>query len=213
MTSDVSALPTTNAKACLEWTVVALGILGGGAIAIAGVGYGLTNTTGVGAGFFPVVAGGALALGALLWGFQIIGDSRRRRGGVSASAHDIDQPDHAAHVDRVDPPTDTAIGVVVVDGIDEEDDDIALPDRKGITRVALVVLALVLAGVLLPWLGYLLTMTLMLFGVMTLVSERRWWIALIVALGSAIASRFVFETLLGTALPHAGIDFFRVIGL
>jgi Tripartite tricarboxylate transporter TctB family len=213
MMSDVSALPKTNAKTYLEWTVVTLAILGGSAIALTGIGYGLTNTTGVGAGFFPVVAGSAIALGGVLWAFQLIGDARHRRNDSIAPQTDGDRADHAANFDRVDPPTDTAIGVLVVDGIDEEDDDIALPDRKGVKRVALVVLALVLAAVVLPWIGYLLTMTLMLFAVLTLVSERRWWIALIVGFGAAIASRFVFETLLGTALPHASLDFLRMMGL
>lgn len=213
MTSDVSASPKTNARAYLEWTVVAIGAIGGAAIVLAGIGYGLTHTTGVGAGFFPVVAGGAICLGALMWAFQLVGDARRRRDDVVWTARDADRPDHSVHLDGVDPPTDTAIGVLVVDGIDEEDDDISLPDRKGVMRIALVVLALVLAGVLLPWLGYLVTMTLMLFAVMTFVSERRWWIALLVGLVAAIASRFVFETLLGTVLPHAGLDFLRVIGL
>lgn len=213
MTSDVSAEPNRNARTYLEWSVVAVGVLGGGWIALIGAGYGLTNTTGVGAGFFPLVAGGAVALGSLLWAFQIMGEAKARRAGASAADSDADRPDHAASFDRVDPPTDTAIGVLVVDGIDEEDDDIALPTRKGVQRVTMVVLALVLAGVVLPWLGYLVTMTLMLFAVMTLVSERRWWIALLVALGSAVASRFVFETLLGTALPHASLDLLRMMGL
>lgn len=213
MTSDVSAEPKTNAKAYLEWSVVTLGLLGGGWIALTGVGYGLTGTTGVGAGFFPLVAGGIVTLGSLLWALQILGERRGRAHSVGSCEDDADRPDHLASFDRVDPPTDTAIGVLVVDGIDEEDDDIALPTRKGVQRVALVVLALLVAGVVLPWLGYLVTMTLMLFAVMTLVSERRWWIALLVAFGSALASRFVFETLLGTALPHAGLDFLRVMGL
>jgi hypothetical protein len=56
-------------------------------------------------------------------------------------------------------------------------------------------------------------MSAMLFAVMTLVSERKWWVALLVAVGSALASRFVFETLLGTALPHAAWTLLRSVGL
>ncbi|PZU37567.1 MAG: hypothetical protein DI573_11335 [Microbacterium sp.] len=208
MTSDVAAVPGGNARTYLEWSVVTLGMLGGGAIAIAGLGYGLTNTTGVGAGFFPLVAGGAVALGSLMWALQILGERRRRHAGADSPG----RGEPSDSFDRVDPPTDTAIGVLVVDGIDEEDDDNDLPDKTGVRRVAIVVLALLLAAVVLPWLGYLATMTLMLFAVMTLVSERRWWIALIVGLGAAIASRFVFETLLGTALPHAGFELLRMVG-
>lgn len=213
MVSDVSAVPRANAKASFEWTVVSAAVLGGGAIALGGLGYGLTATTGVGAGFFPVIAGGVTALGGLLWAFQIIGDRRRRKTEATGLIGEGVPPDPAAAPNRADPPTDTAIGVLVVDGIDEDDDGIALPDQRGLQRVVTVVLVVVLAAVLLPWLGYLLTMTLMLVAVMTLVGQRRWWVALIVGFGAALASRFVFETLLGTVLPHAGLDLLRGIGL
>lgn len=213
MTSDVSASSKTKSRTYLEWAVVAVGATLGIAIIVAGLGYGLTNTTGVGAGFFPLVAGAAILLGSVLWALQILGEARlhRRADAETAAGH----PEAAAVFDahRVDPPTDTALAVLVVDGIDEEDDDIALPDRAGVRRVAMVALALVLGAVALPFFGYLLTMTLMLFAVMTLVSARKWWIALLVAVGAALASRFVFETLLGTALPHPAIDILRVIGL
>lgn len=213
MTSDVSASSETKSRTYLEWAVVAVGAIAAIAIIVSGFGYGLTNTTGVGAGFFPVVAGGAMLLGSVLWAFQILGAGRLHQRAAAEIA--AGRADDVAPFDphRADPPTDTALGVLVVDGIDEEDDDIALPDRAGVRRVALVALALVLAAVALPFFGYLLTMTLMLFAVMTLVSARKWWIALIVAVGAALASRFVFETLLGTALPHPAIDILRVIGL
>lgn len=208
MTSEIPAAPHSHARASLEWTVVAIGLMGGGAVVAAGLGYGLSNTTGVGAGFFPVVAGGAIALGSLLWGLQILAQLRAARATSAGSA--VDRAFDGAHVD---PPTDTAIGVLVMDGVDEEDDDIDMPTRAGVRRVALVALALVLGAVLLPLLGYVVTVTLMLFAVMTLVSSRKWWIALIVAVVAALASRFVFETLLGTALPHPALEIFRTIGL
>jgi hypothetical protein len=214
MASDVSDSSTTKTRSILEWSVVGIAAAAGIAIAVAGISYGLSNVTGVGAGFFPLVAGGAITLGAALWAFQLIGSARLRRHAATAAAPGAeDRHPTSFDADRVDPPTDTALGVLVVDGIDEEDDHIALPDRAGVLRVALVAVALVLAAVLLPILGYLLTMMLMLFAVMTLVSARRWWLALIVAAGVAIASRFVFEDLLGTALPHASIELLRTIGL
>ncbi|MFD5226702.1 tripartite tricarboxylate transporter TctB family protein [Microbacterium sp. NPDC058342] len=212
MTSNVSTSPAAKSRTYLEWWVVGVSLAGGIAVAISGLGFGLTNTTGVGAGFFPLVAGAAIALGSLLWGFQILGELReRRREGLASSSGEIGT--RTFEDKRVDPPTDTALGALVVDGIDEEDDDIVLPDRQGVIRIASVVVALVLAAIALPFLGYLLTMTLMLFAVMTLVSARRWWVALIVAVVAAFASRFVFETLLGTALPHPAIDILRVMGL
>lgn len=209
MASDVvETSSSTRARQYLEWSVVAIGAVAGIAVMVSGFGYGLTNVTGVGAGFFPVVAGATIALGAVLWALQLLGAAAARRR--EASRSDTRPPFEA---NRVDPPTDTAIGVLVVDGIDEEDDDIALPDRRGVLRVAIVAGALVLAAILLPVLGYLLTMTLLLFSVMTLVSARRWWVALLIAVGVAVISRFVFADLLGTALPHSSITVLRMIGL
>lgn len=209
MASDVvETSSSTRARQYLEWSVVAIGAVAGIAVMVSGFGYGLTNVTGVGAGFFPVVAGATIALGAVLWALQLLGAAaaQRREAGRSAARTPFEG-------NRVDPPTDTAIGVLVVDGIDEEDDDIALPDRRGVLRVAIVAGALVLSAILLPVLGYLLTMTLLLFSVMTLVSARRWWVALLIAVGVAVISRFVFADLLGTALPHSSITVLRMIGL
>ncbi|MBD8217459.1 tripartite tricarboxylate transporter TctB family protein [Microbacterium sp. CFBP 13617] len=209
MASDVvETSSSTRARQYLEWSVVAIGAVAGIAVMVSGFGYGLTNVTGVGAGFFPVVAGATIALGAVLWALQLLGAATARRR--EASRSDTRPPFEA---NRVDPPTDTAIGVLVVDGIDEEDDDIALPDRRGVLRVAIVAGALVLSAILLPVLGYLITMTLLLFSVMTLVSARRWWVALLIAVGVAVISRFVFADLLGTALPHSSITVLRMIGL
>lgn len=209
MASDVvETSSSTRARQYLEWSVVAIGAVAGIAVMLSGFGYGLTNVTGVGAGFFPVVAGATIALGAVLWALQLLGAAAARRR--EASRSDTRPPFEG---NRVDPPTDTAIGVLVVDGIDEEDDDIALPDRRGVLRVAIVAGALVLSAILLPVLGYLLTMTLLLFSVMTLVSARRWWVALLIAVGVAVISRFVFADLLGTALPHSSITVLRMIGL
>lgn len=209
MASDVveTASPT-RARQYLEWSVVAIGAVAGIAVMVSGFGYGLTNVTGVGAGFFPVVAGATIALGAVLWALQLLGAAAAQRR--EAGRSDTRTPFEG---NRVDPPTDTAIGVLVVDGIDEEDDDIALPDRRGVLRVAIVAGALVLSAILLPVLGYLITMTLLLFSVMTLVSARRWWVALLIAVGVAVISRFVFADLLGTALPHSSITVLRMIGL
>ncbi|KQR26180.1 tripartite tricarboxylate transporter TctB family protein [Microbacterium sp. Leaf151] len=189
---------------------MAIGAVAGIAVMVSGFGYGLTNVTGVGAGFFPVVAGATIALGAVLWALQLLGAAAAQRREANRSELDARTPFEG---NRVDPPTDTAIGVLVVDGIDEEDDDIALPDRRGVLRVAIVAGSLVLAAILLPVLGYLLTMTLLLFSVMTLVSARRWWVALLIAVGVAVISRFVFADLLGTALPHSSITVLRMIGL
>ncbi len=58
---------TLNAPVALEWTVAAAATAGGLAIAIVGASYGLANSSGVGAGFFPTVAGTLMALAGILW--------------------------------------------------------------------------------------------------------------------------------------------------
>jgi len=62
-------------------------------------------------------------------------------------------------------------------------------------------------------LGYTIVMTLMLGGILFLVSKRRLWMAALVAVAAALASRLVFEVWLGTALPTASIDFLAGLGL
>ena len=56
-------------------------------------------------------------------------------------------------------------------------------------------------------------MTLMLGTILFFVSKRKLWMAALVAVGSALASRLVFEVWLGTALPTASIDFLAGLGL
>lgn len=187
MTSNVPDSRQTTGQLYLEWSVVGVGTLGGMIIAIAGVNYGLTNATGVGAGFFPLVAGCIIALGSVMWALQLVTRSTR--------------------------PSDAATSPLADNGAMEEPDDVTEPDRRGVLRVAIVAGSLIIAAILLPVLGYLVTMTLLLLAVMTLVSARRWNIALLVAVGTAMVSRFVFADLLGTALPHSTIGLLRMIGL
>ena len=68
------------------------------------------------------------------------------------------------------------------------------------------------AAIVLPILGYTLSMTLMLAVVLFFVSKRPWWLALVVGVGAALASRLVFEVWLGTALPVSSIGFLARAG-
>ena len=73
--------------------------------------------------------------------------------------------------------------------------------------------AILLAALLLPLLGYTIVMTLMLGTILFFVSKRKLWMAVLVAVGAALASRLVFEVWLGTALPTASIEFLSGLGL
>jgi hypothetical protein len=53
----------------------------------------------------------------------------------------------------------------------------------------------------------------MLGTILHFVSKRKLWLAAVVAVGAALASRLVFEVWLGTALPTASVDFLAGMGL
>jgi Tripartite tricarboxylate transporter TctB family len=196
--------PGPAGLAVLEWSVAAGSLLLGSVLVLAGVNYGMTNVTGVGAGFFPVVAGVLVAVSGALWLLQL---AVVRRAGVPVS---LDSREHALPI-----PADATIDDVVhhFETDDELDDDAEFPDRAGLVRVGIIVAAVLAAALVLPIIGYTLTMTLMLAVVLFFVSKRPWWLALVVGVGAALASRLVFEVWLGTALPASSIGLLAGLGL
>lgn len=79
--------------------------------------------------------------------------------------------------------------------------------------MGIIVGSILLAALLLPFLGYTVVMTLQLGTILYFVSKRKLWISVAVAIGAALASRLVFEVWLGTALPTASIEFLAGLGL
>ena len=55
----------------LEWAVAGIALVGGCAISAVALSYGVSHSTGVGAGFLPLVAGVVLGLAALAWLTQL----------------------------------------------------------------------------------------------------------------------------------------------
>jgi hypothetical protein len=197
-------MQTLNAPVALEWTVASASVAGGLAIAGVGAGYGLTNTSGVGAGFFPTAAGSLIALAGILWVVQLI--AARRVAGPSPAIGDS--------VESVPPHHDSGSALVsMLDDDNSEEPEADFPDRQGWTRVAIITAAILSAALLLPLLGYTVVMTLMLGTILHFVSKRKLWLAAVVAVGAALASRLVFEVWLGTALPTASVDFLAGMGL
>jgi hypothetical protein len=183
----------------LEWSVATISLLGGGAIAFVGATYGLTNVTGVGAGFFPTIAGILVSVSGLLWLLQL---AFMRRADAALSVETVDQSfEDVTHRFEVD------------DEIDEDTEEAEFPDRAGWLRVGIIVAAVLGAALVLPVIGYTLSMTLMLAVVLFFVSKRPWWLALVVGIGAALVSRLVFESWLGTELPASSIDFLATLGL
>jgi hypothetical protein len=109
--------------------------------------------------------------------------------------------------------SESALVSLLDDDNSDEPDAPDFPDRKGWARVGIISGAILLAALLLPLLGYTIVMTLMLGTILFFVSKRKLWMAVLVAVGSALASRLVFEVWLGTALPTASIDFLAGLGL
>ena len=202
--TSLAKQPGPRGLAAMEWSVAAGSLLLGVVIALVGASYGLTNVTGVGAGFFPTVAGIVVAVAGALWLLQL---AMARRAHASLS---IDSREHALPI-----PADATIEDVVhhFETDDEVDDDAEFPDRAGVVRVGIIAASVLGAAIVLPILGYTLTMTLMLAVVLFFVSKRPWWLALVVGVGAALASRLVFEVWLGTALPVSSIGFLADLGL
>ena len=197
-------MQTLNAPVALEWTVASAAVAGGLAIAVVGAGYGLTNTSGVGAGFFPTVAGTLMALAGVLWLAQL----------AAARKSTVPAPAIGDTLESVPPHHDSGSALVsLLDDDNSEEPEADFPDRQGLARVGLISAAILLAALLLPFLGYTIVMTLMLGSILFLVSKRKLWLAVVVAVGAALASRLVFEVWLGTALPTASIDFLAGLGL
>lgn len=191
MTSTIQPTPR------LEW-IPSLGALAGGiALIVNGLGYGVTHDPGVGAGFLPLVAGCILAVTGAVWAVRL---------GLAAQAH------HS--MDGPHPATDSALETVLIDGLDDAaDDDVAMPDRRGWQRVGIVVASLAGAALLLPLLGYTVAVALLLFTVLRFVSERRWWLAALIAVGGALITRLVFQVWLGTSLPTSSLAPLELLGL
>ena len=191
MTSTTT--PVTGERR-LEWALATAATLGGAAVAVIGAGYGLDNETGVGAGFMPAVAGTFTALGGLFWGLGLL---RHGRVAAAPAPHDLSP----------------LAELLAAEDADDESEEGGFPDRAGWLRAFSLIGVIAVAALVLPVLGYTLTMLALLTAILHLLSRRRLWIALSVSLAVTLASRLVFETWLGTALPHSGLFPLTVLGI
>ena len=178
----------------LEWCLASAAALGGLTVAAVGSTYGLSNETGVGAGFMPAVAGTFTALGGLFWAVGLL---RHGRIEAASAAHDLSP----------------LAELLAAEDAQDESEEGGFPDRAGWLRALSLIGVIAVAAVLLPVLGYTLTMLALLTVILHLLSRRRLWIALAVSLAITLASRLVFEIWLGTALPHSGLFPLTVLGI
>lgn len=188
----------------LDWAVASAAIVIGVVVSFSGASYGLTAQTGVGAGFFPLVAGILMTLAGALWIGQLTLALRRARVEAALTAElNLQFPQEVAG---------SAVLSLMEDQGDDEP-DAEMPDRAGWVRIATILGSLVAAAVLLPLLGYTIVVTLQLAITLFFVSRRKLWISAAVALGAALGSRVVFEVWLGVVLPTSSLGFFAGLGL
>ncbi|MCU1404062.1 MAG: hypothetical protein JWQ43_365 [Glaciihabitans sp.] len=188
----------------LDWAVASAAIVIGVVVSFSGASYGLTAQTGVGAGFFPLVAGILMTLAGALWIGQLTLALRRARVEAALTAElNLQFPQEVAG---------SAVLSLMEDQGDDEP-DAEMPDRAGWVRIATILGSLVAAAVLLPLLGYTIVVTLQLAITLFFVSRRKLWISAAVALGAALGSRVVFEVWLGVVLPTSSLGFLAGLGL
>jgi hypothetical protein len=175
----------------LELALAIAASLGGLAVLLVGSSYGLTNTTGVGAGFMPAVAGILLAVSGLVWVGQLVRTAR--------------QPEHPADA--------TNLVDLIAEDVGDESEVHSFPDRSGWARVGILAGSIAAAALLLPVLGYSLTMVALLCVILIVLARRRVWLAILVAVAVSLISRLVFEVWLGTSLPHSMIPVLSWLGI
>ena len=189
----------------LEWAVATLALVGGCAISTIALSYGVSHSTGVGAGFLPLVAGVVLGLAALAWLTQLV--MTRPAGGALATAGPGAVPETPVHQaeDRLDQ--------LLEDAEVDETDEHSYPTALGWLRVATLAGSIAVAAILLNVLGYVLTMTGLLTTILIVIGRRKAWIAVAVAVAVALLSQLIFEGWLGTNLPHSTLAPFSTWGI
>ena len=189
----------------LEWAVATFALLGGCAISAIALSYGVSHSTGVGAGFLPLVAGIVLGLAALAWLTQLV-MTRPAEGALATAGPGAvaETPVHQAE-DRLDQ--------LLEDAEVDETDEHSFPTILGWLRVATLAGSIAVAAILLNVLGYVLTMTGLLTTILIVIGRRKAWIAVAVAVAVALLSQLIFEGWLGTNLPHSTLAPFSTWGI
>jgi hypothetical protein len=206
----------------LAAVVVALGLIGGIALILAGAQYGLSSRSGVGPGTFPAAAGVLLTLASVLWGIGLLRTPPPAAAPLLEAGLGTDLTHRIGEVERRADghiELDESVTATAVDVLDEDDPEPPAPvlspteARSGRNRVLLVIAAVAVAAILLDTLGFVLVMTLQLTAILIAAGRQRWWKAVLVGLTTALVTRFVFGELLGVILPSSGIPLLSTWGI
>ena len=95
----------------------------------------------------------------------------------------------------------------------DEDSDLNAPDHGGLVSMGGTILACVLAMILMPFLGFQITMAVFVISLLKLVAKKQTLSAIIMGLVFSVGTYWVFVGLLGVPLPVATLFPLNVWGL
>jgi putative tricarboxylic transport membrane protein len=81
--------------------------------------------------------------------------------------------------------------------------------RKNVTKIALVLISLLLYALLMEWLGFLIVTLVFFIFLLVAIEKKRWSFAALVSLIVTAVSYLVFEKALQSQLPKGLLDFLR----
>ena len=180
----------------------------GSAALVGGLGYGVTVEGGeIGPGFLPAMAGGLVAVFAVL---DLVGRLRRRPDRPSQAELILDTPsrpdDGIVLGDPLDPGAPTTSTQSIHSPLATDDDDgvdILGRTQRQRNRMLAVVLGLVVVTLaMVQVVGFLLAFVLLLFVVAVFVEHRRVLPSALVAVAAGVVTYAIFVTLLRVPLPQ-----------
>jgi len=180
----------------------------GSAALVGGLGYGVTVEGGeIGPGFLPAMAGGLVAVFAVL---DLVGRLRRRPDRPSQAELILDTPsrpdDGIVLGDPLDPGAPTTSTQSIHSPLATDDDDgvdILGRTQRQRNRMLAVVLGLVVVTLaMVQVVGFLLAFVLLLFVVAVFVEHRRVLPSALVAVAAGVVTYAIFVALLRVPLPQ-----------
>ncbi|MDY0893152.1 tripartite tricarboxylate transporter TctB family protein [Frigoribacterium sp. CFBP9030] len=179
----------------------------GSAALVGGLGYGVTVEGGeIGPGFLPAMAGGLVAVFAVL---DLVGRLRRRPDRPSQAELILDTPsrpdDGIVLGDPLDPgaPTTSTQSIHSPLATDDDGVDILGRTQRQRNRMLAVVLGLVVVTLaMVQVVGFLLAFVLLLFVVAVFVEHRRVLPSALVAVAAGVVTYAIFVALLRVPLPQ-----------
>ena len=177
---------------------------------ITSVDYGLFLAGAPGPGLFPAIVAGALGLTSVIWFITggIVRDepvSATDSSAVEGEARRVE----AEHLDDMSDVGEFEAGTDQDTGLAHDDTAI---DAAGAKLIAFCIVWAIIPILLIQRLGFILTVTIYVGGMLMVIAKTPWWKSILGSLVGAIILFFLGD-LLGIALPRDPFGFFRALGL